>query len=1186
MGIADASAAQADGAGGRAAVAGRGHGAARGRPASLGAARRLCANQAGLGDALTELRPTVALFLRFTGIDFAGDPYAGEQLDTFIRAVQGVLVRYEGALLELTIGDKGSYLYAVFGAPVAHEDDAHRAVRAAAALQALPDSLDFLQAVQIGLSRGVMRTGAYGGSTRRIYGVEGDEVNLAARLMQRATPGEVLLSGRVQTALGDAFVLEPLAPLPLKGLPEPLPVFRLAGQRTAAVHLSEPAYALPMVGRAAELALVEEKLALALGEQGQVVGITAEAGLGKSRLLAEVLRLARRRGLRAFGGACQSYGTNTPYLVWGPVWRSFFDVNPEAPPRRQVRALAGRGGRPGPRPRGGAAPARVPAGPAPAGERVHAVRWSRSTARAPWRRCCWTACAAAAREAQEEGSGLLFVLEDLHWIDPTSHDLLELLAKESATLPVLFVLAYRPPELLRLQPPRVEALPHFTRLTLAPLTGEETAQVVRSKLAQLLPDRRGLVTPTLIERIMARAEGNPFYVEELLNYLHDRGIDPTDLAALEVLELPASLHSLILSRIDQLTTGQQITLKVASVIGRLVRFAWLHGAYPDLGPAPLLREDLDELSRLELTPLDTPEPELTYLFKHVVTQEVAYENLAQATRATLHEQLAAYLEGRAGKDAAADVDLLAYHYERSANAAKAGTYLRQAGEAAAARYANAAAVDYLTRALALTPNGKPAERYGLLRAREQVYDLQGERTAQQQDVEDLTHLAEMLGGAGERVEAAVRRAAYEERVSHFPAAIAAAEQAVALARGAGLAAAEATAQFQLGWVLWRRNTVAEARAPLVRSLTLARALGDRWLESRVLGSLGVVADLEGNNAHAHAYYDQSVQAARASGNRQQESYTLHDHGVLMTHEGDFGCARAHLTESLSISRAIGEHVIEAMACRGLAWCAWISGDYAGAGSYLEQGVAIARALGDQRLEGYVLRWRGWIALCAGAYATCHAAYEQALALARATGDQRGENNVWANLGTLRRNEGDAVGARAAYEQALAGARASGDQPAEGNALWGLGNVAVDARQLDKAAASFEAAVAVEQEARSPAKVQEAVAGLTQVALARHDLAGALAQAEAILAYLEEGGSLHDAEEPLGVELVCYRVLQASDDSRAVAVLAAAYGRLQERAARITDETVRRSFLENVPYHRELVAAWAALHAAGSAEPQR
>jgi predicted ATPase len=287
----------------------------------------------------------------------------------------------------------------------------------------------------------------------------------------------------------------------------------------------------------------------------------------------------------------------------------------------------------------------------------------------------------AAREAAEEGGGLLFVLEDLHWVDPVSFDLLELTARAIENLPVLILVAYRAldkdPQQQTLR--RLEALDHFTQIRLEELHNEETEQVIRSKLFNLFPERAGRVPQLLIERITSRAQGNPFSAEELLNYLHDRGIDLSDAASLDQLELPTSLHSLILSRIDQLTTSQQITIKVASVIGRFFRFEDLHNYYPSLGTAEQLKANLHELERLELTPLEAPEPELAYLFKHIVTQEVGYESLAFTTRARLHGQYARYLESAYSERIDQLAPQLAYHFERAQILDKACFYLaRQA----------------------------------------------------------------------------------------------------------------------------------------------------------------------------------------------------------------------------------------------------------------------------------------------------------------------------------------------------------------------------------------------------------------------------------------------------------------------------------------------------------------------------
>ena len=204
--------------------------------------------QSGQGELLPELRPAVALFLRFAGIAYEDDALAEDKLDRYIRWVQHVLARYGGTLIQLSIGDKGSYLYAAFGAPTAYEDDARRAVTAALDLRAPPPELGFIQASQIGIASGTMRAGAYGGTTRRTYGVLGDSVNLAARLMMAAAPGEVLASRRVQQSVADLFEWADLPALQVKGKRTLVPVAQLVGTRL--VSAGALGYAGPLIGRA------------------------------------------------------------------------------------------------------------------------------------------------------------------------------------------------------------------------------------------------------------------------------------------------------------------------------------------------------------------------------------------------------------------------------------------------------------------------------------------------------------------------------------------------------------------------------------------------------------------------------------------------------------------------------------------------------------------------------------------------------------------------------------------------------------------------------------------------------------------------------------------------------------------------------------------------------------------------
>ncbi len=259
-------------------------------------------------------------------------------LDAFVRAVQSVLVPYESYILQLTIGDKGSYFYTSFGAPVAHGDDVVRAALAALELREL--RVSGVSELQVGIAQGRARTGAYGGVTRRTYGVLGDDVNLSARLMQAAQPNELVVDETVRKAAGDAFVWEAMAPLQVKGKTRPIQAYRLIGateRDTIGLRVAE--YSLPMVGRRGELATMLDLLDLANSGRGQVVGVTGEAGMGKSRLVAEVMRAANAHDMHTFGGECQSFGVNASYLLWQNVFRSMFRLDHNDPVEEQIEAV-------------------------------------------------------------------------------------------------------------------------------------------------------------------------------------------------------------------------------------------------------------------------------------------------------------------------------------------------------------------------------------------------------------------------------------------------------------------------------------------------------------------------------------------------------------------------------------------------------------------------------------------------------------------------------------------------------------------------------------------------------------------------------------------------------------------------------------------------------------------------------
>jgi adenylate cyclase len=913
--------------------------------------------RSGQGEFLAELRPAVALFLCFSGIDFDGDEEAGTKLDAYIRQVQRILARYEGTLLQLTIGDKGSYLYAAFGAPLAHEDDTVRAV--SAALELRSPALDFITNVQIGISQGRFRTGAYGGTMRRTYGVLGDEVNLAARLMQAAVPGQVLVSAISRRAAGDMFTWEKLPALKVKGKSEPVTVFSLVeAKKRRGIRLQAFEYALPMVGREAELALIEQKLDLALQGKGQVIGITGEPGIGKTRLMAEAIRLAGDRQLSGYASECESYGTNTSYLVWRPIWRAFFDIDPVWEVEDQVSALERQLERVDP-----ALVPRLPLLGAVLNVEIPDNDLTRSFD-AKLRKSSLEALLMDCLRAWARRTPLLLVLEDCHWLDPLSHDLLEVLGRAVADLPVLLMLAFRPPELERLQAPRLSRLPHYTGIELTEFTPQEAERLIGLKLARFFGSQAE-VPRALIERVTEQAEGNPFYIEELLNYLRDREIDPQDTQALKKLDLPTSLHSLIISRLDQRTESQKITLRVASVIGRLFKAALLWSVYPELGVAERVKADLEALCRFDLTRVDTPEPELAYFFKHIVTQEVAYESLPFATRAMLHEQLAGYIERTYSGFPKQYVDLLAYHYERSQNEDKKREYLLKAGEVAQADYANEAAISYYQRLLPLFPV-------------EEKVDI----------MLKLGHVLQLVGR-------------WREAGDLY-------QQALALAGQFGDQSAQAWCQTAMGELVgWKQGQYAEASAWLEQARAGFQEARDQSGVAEVLKIAGTLAAMQGDYELARARYEESLAVWREMEDKPNIANLLNNLGIVARFQGDYGLARSIHEEALTIRWDVGDKWAIAKSLNNLGYVALDQEDLETARTQLEVAVNLQREIGDRWEIANALHSLGSVTRAQGDYAATRTVYEESLAISRELGDKRLIAYLLEDMGGLAALEGEA-----------------------------------------------------------------------------------------------------------------------------------------------------------------------------------
>ena len=1166
---------------------------------------------AGQGDFLAELRPAVAFFLRFAGIDYHADDRAGDKLDAYVAWVQQVLARYDGHLMQISTGDKGSYLYISFGALSSHEDDAARAIAAAMVLRQPPPQLDDISGTQIGLSQGRVRTGSYGSSSRRTYAALGDEVNVAARLMQAAPTGEIRCSQHVYQAAGKRWAMEALPTIRLKGKKGPFAIYRPLRRIRETATIPTQA----IVGRADELETQSRLLQKVWAGHGSVLILEGEAGIGKSCLVAELARQAQEAGLTCLFGAGQSIEQHSPYRAWRDILAALLGLDEIGDPAEQRRRVQEHLAQINP-----ALAERAPLLNDILSLDLPETEMTRSF-EPKLRHESLTSLVVDIVRGATTAAPLVLILEDAHWLDSLSWELGLAVTRALLDCPLLLVFVLRPlGEPLR---PDYTALAGLAQATILHLSVMPAGETVALAAVRLGLDPAALPEP-VAQIIREHAGGNPFFAEEMATALRDTGAVSVehggchiggDLDAFRE-TVPDTVEGVVLARIDRLPPEQQLTLKVAAVIGRSFLYRTLHDVHPQQIVSDLLSAYLGDLSRQDFTLPETLEPELGYVFKHIITQQVAYGTLLFSQRRVLHRTVAGWYERVYGDNLSPYYPLLVHHAQRAEDTERELHYARLAGEQAAAQFANSEAIRYLSRALELTPPAKLEQRYELLLAREQVYGLQGSREAQSQDLAALAELVQAYPDDCWQAEVTLRQAAYAEATSDYPTAVARAqtaaqlalsgqskpvetraylrwgkvlalqgeydeawsrtEQALSLAREADLRREQAESLLNLDYIAFYQGHFAQARAYNEQALQIIREIGDRRGECVALNNLGNRRSTQGDYDGARTHYERALQISREIGSRRTEAGILANLGLSFVNRGDYRGAHPFYEQALQIYRAIGEQWGQGWAIGNLGDIFYYLGDYARARDYVQQCLDVLRQVGARRNESMTLASLGDICNGMGDYAGAQDYYEQGLAIMREIGSRRGETWALSGLGLLSHHLGDDQAAEGYSRQALQFAQELGDQDMQAYALTHLGHALAGLRRWDGAAEAYAQALQLRRELGQQNRSMETLAGLARVSLRQQDRVRALQQVEEILDHLN-GGTLDGTEEPLRVYLTCYRVLQSNQDTRAAACLAASHALLQERTALIDDRSLRQGFLQNVGAHREIAAAYDELH---------
>ena len=885
------------------------------------------------GEFMAELRPAYPLFVRFGGMDYDRDDDAHEALDRFVRSVQQIVTSFGGNLVHLALGDKGAYLYAVFGSPTAHEDDGARAAAAALEIRHLSDSTA-ARDIQIGITYGRLRSGMYGHPRRQAFTCLGDAVNLAARLMTSAPPGAIYATEPVRVAAGAVFEWERLAPIKVKGKADAVTAFCLTGSKGRAAR-THSLHELPLVGRWRELQLLSVKSDAALAGQGQVVGIAADAGMGKSRLLADLVRTAAEHGKLTATGECQAYGTHTSYFVWRDVWTTLFGLDQSLSPAKQVAVLEAQ--------LAGIDPTLAARTPVLGALLDLAIPDNELTASfdAKLRKASLESLLVDCLRAKAQATPLLIVLEDCHWIDPLSRDLLEVLARAIVDLRVMMAVAYRPARALG-GDLNLARLPYFEEMSLTELDEHFAAELIQVK-AQRMLGTEVQVPEALVKLVTSRAQGNPFYIEELLNFITSQRVDFGSQAALKNLELPESLHSLVLSRIDGVSEAPRQTLKVASVIGRAFAAPMLPGAYPEIGSLPEVIAQLSLLAQADLVGPDV-EAEQTYLFKHAITQQVAYESLPFSLRALLHERVGGFIERSEPEAIERHVDLLAHHFWHTENAPKKREYLHRAGVAAQAAYANAAAIDYFER---LAPLIDGESRVDVLLKLGKVLELVGNwKRAEEVDLQAL-QIATSLGDAKSRASCETGLAEVARKQGRFDEALErldrAAAQFDALSDDSGLGLVKHLA----GTVAAQRGDYPRAVQNYQASLVLRERVGDKASMGSVLSNLGIVAEYRGDYEESRRLHERALQLRTDIGDRRGIGNSTTNLGMIAVLQKEYAQARDWFERSLALNREVGDAWMVALCYHNLANATRGLGDYDAARLHYLNSLGAFSAYGDR-----------------------------------------------------------------------------------------------------------------------------------------------------------------------------------------------------------------------------------------------
>lgn len=857
-------------------------------------------------------------------------------INSYFTRINKIIEKHGGVFARLDSSGSSEKMLVFFGAPVSSGCDAENCLKAVIEIQSILPELNenFIIPVKhrYGVNTGICFVGDVGGASRREYTAMGDAINLAARLMAKAKYGDILVGEKTVTTCEEKFITREGSLAPVKGKAEPVRLYYLDKQITEGVPAER------MIGREDELKQAQEFIDKIMQGNPSWLLIVGEPGAGKSLLCANIKKMAAEAGLHCAEGACFKHSEKTPYeplktifsgflhltsrasqkqrkqallkylkkineSEWEPLIAPLFDYFPTAPP--QLRNL----------------PEDIKK------EKIRDI-------------LCRLFC-----EINKDRLSVL-IIEDVQWVDNASFEIIKSLSGKQGAPGVVFVC--RPGDIHD----ELKSKSGIETIELAGLSPENSQKLFLSVPGGVVPKQE------IIEQVIEKSEGNPFYLEEMAKAFRELGAEKFTSGD----NIPSGIESVITARIDNLGEAVKKTVRTASVIGRVFAYNVLHSIFPDRKRIGKLRGYLEELSRLNLTPLERRQPVLEYMFKHILTQEVAYNGLPFSARRLLHLKTAEYFVSKK-RLVKCQPEIPARHFLLADEDERALPYLFLAGEKAAAEFANTEAFKFFTKALQVAEKHNHGEYVlKILQSRGRLAKYTSDFKLAESDYLRLKNISKD-DSSNQAVALRNLSEIYRQTADYDKAEKTIAELEKLMPEDPHMKVFWLNGRAEIAR---RRGKLQDCRKKLLEALSVAKVYDSPAdLHALIYNNLGICHWSLGRLKESKGYYKSALALYRQLKDLAGQSKIINNLGIINDKMGKLCQAAISYEKAQKIFERIGAARSQAYACANLGTNLTSRGYLAQAVEKLKQAKEIFQKIGDQHSLAYTEGDIGFVYFCWG-----------------------------------------------------------------------------------------------------------------------------------------------------------------------------------------------------------------------------